>query len=114
MNVVSRFAVFAAGWLLASVSFADALRCTGGIASEGDSRVSLVYKCGQPVARDAFCAPIHYKNSLNLVPESIGLSVVPCIEVEEWIYERGPGNLTATVRLRSGKVQAITYARSPN
>jgi Protein of unknown function (DUF2845) len=92
---------------------AGTLACEGGIASEGESRVALVYKCGQPVLRDTFCAPIYYKGSRNPVPEPIASHFVPCVDVEEWVYERGPGNLVATVRLRGGKVQSITYGRAP-
>lgn len=103
-------AVLAAVWTPAS---AGTLACTGGIASEGESRLALLHKCGEPAARDAFCAPVYYKGSRNLVPEPIASSVVPCIEVEEWVYERGPGNLLATVRLRYGRVQSITYGRAP-
>jgi hypothetical protein len=33
--------------------------------------------------------------------------------VEEWLYERGPGNLVATVRVRAGVVQSIRYGRVP-
>ena len=29
------------------------------------------------------------------------------------VYDRGPGNLVATVRFRSGVVQSITYGRQP-
>jgi hypothetical protein len=38
---------------------------------------------------------------------------VPCLPVEEWVYDRGPGNLVATVRFRSGIVHSIVYGRSP-
>jgi hypothetical protein len=33
--------------------------------------------------------------------------------VEEWLYDRGPGNLMATVRFRNGKVESIRYDRLP-
>ena len=38
---------------------------------------------------------------------------VPCLPIDEWIYDRGPGNLMATVRFRSGVVQSIRYGRTP-
>jgi hypothetical protein len=38
---------------------------------------------------------------------------VPCQQIEEWLYERGPGQLTATVRFRAGVVQSIRYGRDP-
>lgn len=113
MNALCKLAIPATAALLAPSAFADTLRCTGGIAAEGDSRVALVYKCGEPVLRDAFCAPLYYKGSRHPVPDPIASQVAPCINVEEWVYERGPGNLLATVRLRSGKVMSITYGRAP-
>jgi hypothetical protein len=97
-------------WLPAQ---AESLRCPGGIAAEGDSKLSVVYKCGQPLLRDSFCAGVVYNQSLQPVPEPIASVFVPCQPTDEWLYERGPGNLIATVRFRSGVAQSITYGRVP-
>jgi hypothetical protein len=35
------------------------------------------------------------------------------VRTEELLYERGPGNLVAMVRIRSGVVQSIVYAQQP-
>jgi hypothetical protein len=96
-----------------SAAGAESLRCSGGIASEGDSRMSVVHKCGQPTLKDSFCAPVYYGNSLFLVPEPFASAYVPCQQTDAWLYDRGPGNLVATVRFRSGIVQSITYGRQP-
>ncbi|MEW6706979.1 MAG: DUF2845 domain-containing protein [Pseudomonadota bacterium] len=104
----------AAGMLFAvPPAQAESLRCNGGSAAEGDSRVSLLYKCGQPLLADRYCAPVYYSHTLQQVPESIAGYHVACQPVEEWIYDRGPGHLVATVRLRSGVVQSIRYGRLP-
>lgn len=92
---------------------AESLRCSGGIAGEGDSRLSVVYKCGQPLLKDSFCAPVVFSQTFNLVPEPFASSFVPCQQTDEWLYDRGPGNLLATVRFRSGVVQSIVYGRAP-
>lgn len=92
---------------------AETLRCTGGSAAEGDSRVSVVFKCGQPVLKDSFCAPLYQGQSLQPVPEPWASTVLPCQPIEEWIYERGPGNMAATLRFRAGVLQSIRYSRSP-
>ena len=92
---------------------AESLRCKGGIASEGDSRLSLIYKCGQPLLADSFCAAVYYGPSPHPVPEPFASTVLPCQVTEQWLYERGPGDLLATVTLRAGKVQSITYGRTP-
>ena len=92
---------------------AESLRCAGGIAAEGDSRLSVVYKGGQPLLKDSYCAPVYSGQALQAVPEPFASAYVPCQQTEEWLYERGPGNLVATVRLRSGVVQSIAYGRAP-
>lgn len=104
-------ATIAAG--TAAPSHAESLRCNGQSAGEGDSRLSVLYKCGEPLLRDQYCAPAYYTQTLNPVPESIAGAFVPCFVVEEWLYDRGPGNLMATVRFRHGVVQSIRYGRSP-
>src|SRR5262245_30096649 len=105
--------VAAAAAMLHGAAHAESLRCSGGIAAEGDSRIAVAYKCGQPLLQDSFCAPVYYGNALQVVPEPWASTVVPCQQVDEWLYDRGPGNLVATVRFRGGKVAAITYGRTP-
>jgi hypothetical protein len=101
--------------LLASgaASQAETLRCGGSVASEGDSKLSVQYKCGEPVLKDSFCAPVYYGPYRYPVPEPFASTVVPCQPIEEWLYDRGPGNLMAKVRFRSGVVQSISYSRLP-
>jgi hypothetical protein len=90
---------------------AESLRCNGAIASEGDSKLSVLYKCGEPLLADSHCAPFFYPGSVYPAPP--GLVGVPCQLVEEWLYPRGSGNLLATVRFRDGKVYSIRYGRIP-
>lgn len=92
---------------------AESLRCTGGSVSEGDSRLSLIYKCGAPDASDVVCAPVYYAGSLDVVPEPWASLVVPCQPIEQFIYSRGPGELLATIYIQHGIVQSITYSRVP-
>jgi Protein of unknown function (DUF2845) len=90
---------------------AESLRCTGGIADEGDSRLLVRFKCGEPVLKDSYCAPVYYSGTLQPVPDPYAGWFVPCQQTEEWLYDRGPGNLMATVRFRAGVVQSIRYGR---
>ena len=92
---------------------AESLRCNGSIASEGDSKLSVLYKCGQPLLADSSCAPVYYPGAAYPVPPSIAGAYVPCQLVEEWLYERGAGNLVAIVTFRDGRVQSIRYGRLP-
>ena len=98
---------------LPDLALAESLRCENGIAAEGDSRLALAYKCGAPSARDSYCAPAFYVGTPYLVPEPIAGYSVPCLYTEEWLYERGTGNLVATVRIRGGRIQSILYGRAP-
>ena len=88
---------------------AETLRCNGHIVETGDSRLSVRYHCGESLLQDSYCAPVYYYPGFKLVPEPFASSVVPCLVVDEWLYDRGPGNLVATVRFRAGVVQSITY-----
>ena len=99
--------------ILCAPARAESLRCNGTIASEGESRLSVYYKCGEPLLKDAYCAPIYAYGSLSPVPEPFASTFFPCQVVEEWVYDRGPGNLLATVRFRSGVVQSIRYGSYP-
>jgi len=99
--------------ILCAPAGAESLRCNGTIASEGESRLSILYKCGEPLLKDTYCAPIYAYGALSPVPEPYASTYFPCQVVEEWVYDRGPGNLLATVRFRSGIVQSIRYGSYP-
>jgi hypothetical protein len=106
--------VAAAVALLSLPAAAESLRCSGGTAAEGDSRLAVAYKCGQPLLTDSFCAPVYYSGSPYPLPSPWASVVVPCQQVDEWLYDRGPGNLMVTVRFRAGVVQSINYGRVPH
>jgi hypothetical protein len=108
-----RFAAIVALLALGPVAHAENLRCNGAIASEGDSKISVLYKCGQPLLTDTFCAPVYLWGTPQPIPAPLIPYGVPCQTVEEWLYDRGPGNLTAIVRFRDGRVQSIRYAAQP-
>ena len=92
---------------------AETLRCNGSSTSEGESRLAVLYKCGEPLLKDSYCAPWVQAGTLQPVPGAYAAAVAPCQPVEEWVYDRGPGNLMATVRFKSGVVQSIIYGRAP-
>lgn len=93
---------------------AETLRCSGGIVSVGDSRLSVLYRCGEPVLKDASCAPVYQAPAHPAWPLHPGVLGLPCVVEDEWLYERGPGRLTAVVRFQSGVVQSIRYGRMPH
>jgi hypothetical protein len=113
MRACLRPFVTAAAVFVSLPASAESLRCSGGLVAEGDSRLSVAFKCGQPLLADSFCAPVYYNHTLRPVPEPFASAFVPCQQTDEWLYDRGPGHLMATVRFRAGTVQSITYGRTP-
>jgi len=113
MNALLRVCLAATVAAHATTAYAESLRCSGMSATEGDSRLSVLYKCGQPLLADNLCATVYYAQTLTTVPEPFASLYVPCQQIEEWLYDRGPGNLMAVVRFRSGVVQSIRYGRVP-
>jgi hypothetical protein len=109
----ARALLAAALWCLCSPASAESLRCGNGTADEGDTRLAVAYKCGQPLMQDAYCAHVFYAQTLQPVPDPYATYFVPCQQMEDWLYDRGPGNLMATVRFRFGRVQSINYGRVP-
>ncbi len=112
-HMIALCAVLGAALVATPVARAESLRCQGHSAAEGDSRLSVLYKCGEPLLRDSFCAPVFPIGADRPLPAGVVGIAVPCQPVEEWLYDRGPGNLMATVRFQSGVVQSIRYGRVP-
>lgn len=92
---------------------AESLRCNGEIASAGESRLSLLRKCGEPMARDSFCKPVEVMVRGNPWPVVLPPHLAPCQIVDEWLYDRGPGNLYATVRFENGVIHSVRYEGRP-
>ncbi|MFM2448675.1 MAG: hypothetical protein RIS44_1125 [Pseudomonadota bacterium] len=114
MKLVVSVVLFAFGAFLPFTAVrAESLRCNGQIASEGDSRLSLLYKCGEPLLKDSYCAAVYAPRTGRPTHERFVVQPGVCVPIEEWLYDRGPGNLMATVRFRDGVVQTITYGHGP-
>ncbi len=114
MKLFVSVVLFALGTLLPFVAVrAESLRCNGQIASEGDSRLSLLHKCGEPLLKDSYCTTVHIPRTVRPTHEAVLVQPGICVSIEEWLYDRGPGNLMATVRFRDGVVQTITYGQGP-
>ena len=109
MNLLVRVCFATVVSVLSLPAHSETLRCNGHIVEIGDSALSVRYHCGEPLLKDAYCAPLYYFSWLQPVPEPFASAIVPCQKLDSWLYDRGPGNLVATVRLRSGLVLSITY-----
>jgi hypothetical protein len=96
-----------AALLAAGSAHADPLRCSGTSVSEGDGKLWLLRACGQPTLADAYCARLPQP---ALAAAYAAPQLAPaCLVVEEWLYDRGPGNLVAVVRIREGRIVSIRY-----
>jgi len=97
---------------------ADPLRCNDTSVNEGDAKVWLVRACGQPTVSDSYCARVPqpvpaqygYPAYQRVQPVQHVQQVQPvCVVTEEWLYDRGQGNLVAVVRIREGRIISIRY-----
>lgn len=108
-RLMLRTAAGAAALMFANAASAESLRCNGEIASTGDSKISVMQKCGEPMLKDTFCKPVMAAVPWSPYPVVLPPHIAPCELVDEWMYDRGPGNLLATVRFQRGVVDSIRY-----
>jgi hypothetical protein len=102
-----RFAiVFALGLLAASPSFAS-MRCGGSIVSEGDSRMEVAARCGEPddviAQKSVYRRPVIWTQGR---PYFIGEDFME-VTVESWIYNFGPNKLMRKLRFEGGVLTDI-------
>lgn len=85
---------------------AQSLRCQGEVVAVGDTRASVLHKCGAPLLKDSFCKSPEAPPDR---PAPSGRKALPCEDVDEWTYNPGYGQFMTTVRIQAGKVSAIVY-----
>lgn len=99
-------AACAAGWLASTPALADSMRCGSKLVRDGDTRDSVVAKCGQPTdvqTRIVLRRPYYDLNG-RIVYFGEGLIEVP---VEIWTYNFGPYKLMRRLRIADGIVEEI-------
>jgi hypothetical protein len=86
------------------------LRCNGDIADIGDSKASVLRKCGAPFFAQTFCIPLRYVD-LDFVPPSDAAAAVilGCFPVDEWSYNPGSGQFVTTMHFEAGRLTSIRY-----
>lgn len=82
----------------------QSLRCQGDLARPGDSKASVLQKCGEPQHKDSFCQEVKTAQS-----ETATAVVVPCEQIDTWTYNPGTGQFLTQLRFRAGKVDKIEY-----
>jgi hypothetical protein len=102
---------FAAAVLLPSAAASQSLGCNGSLVGKGDSPLSLLRQCGEPVYRQTVCVSmlqlgwivVPYRATTG--PEAILAS--QCVPMEEWTYDRGPGTFLGIVRIYNGAIESV-------
>lgn len=86
---------------------AQSFRCGNDLANVGDSKSSVLNKCGAPVLKDSYCKPVP--------PVETGaasgtvVNVQACINVDDWTYNPGYGQFMTTLRFESSVLKSIHY-----
>ncbi len=104
----------AVGVVAAGPAAAESLRCGAGSVQEGDSRLALLRACGPPAMTDETCRTTAAGQWVAALGKGRpDHAAAACAVVQTWVYDRGPGHLTAQVFLREGRITAIQYGRLP-
>jgi hypothetical protein len=125
-NLVRTAAVifaFLASSFLTSAS-AQSLRCKGDLAQIGNSKGTILQKCGEPVMKDSFCKPVQGTASTttpmvtpaapvtttgNSASATTNITVNTCQQVEEWTYNPGYGQFMTMLQFEGGSLASIRY-----
>jgi hypothetical protein len=94
----------------ATASHAQSLRCNGDLAGPGDTKGSVMNKCGKPALTDYFCKPmpqVWQQPGVNGAVPIVNNGV--CERIDEWTYYPGSGQFVTTFRFENGVVTGIRY-----
>jgi hypothetical protein len=99
-----------ATWGCVGTASAQSLSCGGRLSGVGDSRFSVVQKCGEPVAKEFVCVP---RPQVIWIPPQVPgappqqVVTQQCVPMEDWTFYRGEGNFLAIVRFFNGAVESV-------
>ncbi|MEO8856115.1 MAG: DUF2845 domain-containing protein [Burkholderiaceae bacterium] len=104
------FAILAAALLLPASAGAQSFRCANkDLVSVGDSRTTVLLRCGEPVLKDSFCKAIDPSEVARLRAGAPARRVPACDAVEEWTYNPGYGQFWTTLQFENGSLRSIKY-----
>ena len=88
---------------------AQSLNCGGGLFGVGDSKISVVQRCGEPMYKEAICVPrpemVWMPSNYPGAPAQQAV-VQQCVPMEEWTYYRGQGNFMSIARFYNGTIES--------
>jgi hypothetical protein len=76
------------------------IRCKDHLVQPGDTKVTVLKRCGEPASRDA-------AGSQQASPGPAARGPVSESLLEQWVYDFGPGRLLAIVTFRGGRIASI-------
>ena len=94
---------------------AESLECNRQLVQIGDSKFSVLQKCGEPLFKDSFCAP-REPNTVNKIngDRRVIIDIAQCRQVDEWSYNPGSGRFITTLQFEGGEVRSMKYGdRAP-
>lgn len=105
-------------WLIAvattigapSIAASQSIGCNGYLVGKGDSPVSLLQKCGEPIYRQTVCVSMLQLGWVVTPYRSGGLAAIlanQCVPMEEWTYDRGQGAFFGVVRIYNGTIESV-------
>lgn len=89
---------------------AQSLSCGGTLSGVGDSKVSVIQKCGEPMSKEFVCVlRPQVAWVLSPYPGGPAQQVVTqqCVPMEDWVYYRGQGNFLGIVRFYNGAIESV-------
>ena len=89
---------------------AQAIKCRNdAVVSVGDSHAAVLQKCGEPAARNVVCRPLPASGPARPASAVRPGTIVPCENVDEWVYGAGAGQPAMTMRFVEGKLTAVEH-----
>jgi len=98
-------AVFA---IASSSAETTSFRCKNDLVNLGESKASVLQKCGEPVVKDTFCKPIEPAVTAS-APNATVINVNACQNVDDWTYNPGRGQFMTSLQFEAGKLTTIKY-----
>lgn len=92
----------------------QSFRCKNDLVNLGDSKSSVLQKCGEPVSKDNFCKPVETTTSTDATSKSTVVNVNACQQVDDWTYNPGRGQFMTSLQFESGKLVSIKYGDRVN
>ena len=106
--VSAAMALAVAALVVPAPAAAQALRCRSDIVvSVGDSPATVLQKCGEPASRNTVCRPLPASGPGRPASAVRPGQIVPCENVDEWLYSAAAGQAAMTMRFVEGKLSAV-------